>query len=98
MLATLKRLLAPPSFEGDEDKTRISRLLNTILLAFLAMTLSMTATVFMMEFSLVGMLSLATLGLLAVGALALMRLGYIRVVSVLFTVGLLIFDTALVAG
>ncbi len=36
MLTTLRKFLAPPVFE-DEDKTRVARLLNTILLALIAL-------------------------------------------------------------
>jgi methyl-accepting chemotaxis protein len=99
MLTKIKRFLfAAPVFEGDEDKTRISKLLNTILLAFLALTLVMTVAVGMLpESTLTSYLALAAIGLLVVGALVLMRLRYIRVASALFTIGLLAFDTVLVA-
>ena len=43
-------------------------------------------------------LALLAIGLLTVGALVLMRFGYIGIVSALFTTGLLIFDTMLVAA
>jgi methyl-accepting chemotaxis protein len=91
-------LFAAPVFEGDEDKTRVSRLLNIILLAFLALTLAMTVVVAMVQRNAVtSYLALVAIGLLIVGALVLMRFGYIRVASALFTIGLLAFDTALVA-
>ena len=32
MIAWLRKILAPPVFEGDEEKTRVARLLNIILL------------------------------------------------------------------
>jgi methyl-accepting chemotaxis protein len=99
MLTKINQILfVAPVFEGDEDKTRISKLLNTILLAFLAVTLAMAATVSVLEeTALTSYLALAAIGLLVIGALVLMRLGYIRVASALFAVGLLAFDTALVA-
>ena len=99
MLTRIKRVLfVAPVFESDEDKTRVSKLLHTILLAFLALTLVMTVTVSIVGGStLASFLALAAIGLLVVGALVLMRFGYIKVVSALFTSGLLIFDTALVA-
>ena len=95
----VKRLFAAPVFAGDEDKTRIARLLNIILLAFLALVLVMAVIVPMAGSSTLSTyVTLAAIGLLVVGALLLMRLGYIRVVSVLFSAGLLVFDTALVAA
>ena len=39
MLSTLRARLAPPTFEGDPDKTRIGRLLHSTLLAMFAMGL-----------------------------------------------------------
>jgi hypothetical protein len=44
----IRRFLAAPVFEGDEDKTRVSNLLNIILLAFLALTLVMTVVIFVL--------------------------------------------------
>ena len=35
MLTRTRKWLAPPGFEGDEDRTRTARVLNTILLAML---------------------------------------------------------------
>ena len=32
MFTWLRKILAPPVFEGDEDKTRTARALNTVLL------------------------------------------------------------------
>jgi hypothetical protein len=99
MLTKIKQMVfIAPVFEGDEDKTRVSRLLNIILLAFLALILVMAVALSMMaESTLTTFLTLMTVGLLAVGALVLMRFGYIRAVSTLFAIGLLVFDTVLVA-
>ena len=36
MLTHIRKWLAPPVFEDDEDKTRTARVLNAILLAMLA--------------------------------------------------------------
>src|SRR5215208_7994838 len=42
----LRRLLAPPVFEGDEEKTRIASLLNTIILVQFFMPVILIANVF----------------------------------------------------
>jgi len=98
MAPALKRLLAPPVFAGDEDKTRIARLLNIILLAFLGLALVMAVVLLFMGQTLPSTyVVLMIVASMVVGALFTMRLGYIRVVSVLFTMSLLVFDTALVA-
>ena len=39
MIDRIRRLLAPPVFEGDEDKTRLAGLLNIILLSLMAIAL-----------------------------------------------------------
>lgn len=85
----MKRLLAPPVFEDDEDKTRIAGLLNTILLAAIAgMVMLIIATPLVSA-------DLATLGVyegalvaLVLSALFLMRRGYVRLASVLSTFGI----------
>jgi methyl-accepting chemotaxis protein len=99
MLTRINQMLfAAPVFEGDEDRARTSRLLNTILLIFLAITLVMlVALLATRESTLTSFLPLAAIGLLVVGGLVLMRFGYIMVASALLTAGLLVFDTALVA-
>jgi hypothetical protein len=40
MLARIPELLAPPVFEGDEDKTRTARVLNTLLMSVMLLELS----------------------------------------------------------
>ena len=44
MLAFIRKLLAPPVFEDDEDKTRTARVLNAILLAMLLSWFSLVAS------------------------------------------------------
>jgi len=95
MLDRIKQLLAPPVFADDEDKTRIARLLNTLLLVFL---------VFTVAYSIVSICALPTpeltvpimgiVALLEVGALLLMRRGYVRAVSLLYS----LVSWALVTG
>lgn len=85
----LKIFITPPIFEGDEDKTRIAGLLNTILfsLVVLLVTINVILTI----------VSLATnqappnpfVSIIAttifIGLIILMRLGFVRQVSLLLS-------------
>ncbi len=42
MIGWIRKLLVPPVFEGDEDKTRVARLLNILLLSILAILVPIT--------------------------------------------------------
>lgn len=89
MLAWFRRFLVPPVFESEE-KTRVARLLNTVLLAFLAasVVITLAAAVFYVAqpdaetvFTLLsGVVMTAFFGAL----LFLVRRGRVQLVSVLF--------------
>jgi GAF domain-containing protein len=94
MLKRIKKLLAPPVFEGEEEKTRITRLLNGILWALIAMSVIIappiiifneTASSRITSIALIGTTLLATLGLLW-----LMRSGLTQLASSLLLLILLI--------
>lgn len=48
MLATLRALLAPPKFEGDEEKTRVARLLQIILITVMTLVMLFSVPAFVM--------------------------------------------------
>lgn len=89
MRVWIRRILAAPVFEGDDDKTRVANLLNTLLLASLATSL-VTGIVAPLAFAqpwiAVGVAGL--IFLMSLVSLALMRLGLVRAASVLFLTGL----------
>jgi len=88
MWDNIRRLLAPPVFAGDEEKTRVAALLNAILWTFVAVCI--TAALFFIflpnpELSL-PLIAVFVLG--NVGLLWLMRRGYLFAASLLFLVGI----------
>ncbi|MEJ2210358.1 MAG: methyl-accepting chemotaxis protein [Anaerolineae bacterium] len=87
-LARAARLLTPPQFEDDEDKTRIAGLLNTISLAFLAITvLGGVATVAQSPTAMNAAIVATTLGLVIV-VQVLMRRGAVKTASLVMSGGL----------
>jgi len=96
MSKSTRQLLAAPVFEGDDDKTRVAKLLNALLLASLVTSL-VTGLVAPLPFSqpwiaagvagLVLMLSLASL--------FLMRHGRVRAASVLYLIGIWVLFSVL---
>jgi GAF domain-containing protein len=84
MYTWIRQFLAPPVFEGDEDKTRVARLLHAVLLAFLIMLLAYAAISIVLPnpetiLPLVG----ATIAL-DLGAWLLMRRGRVQPAGLLF--------------
>jgi anti-anti-sigma regulatory factor len=91
MLAWIKRLLAAPVFEGDEDKTRIAGLLNIVLLAVFVAASILTLLTSQLSVAKPG--SLATGAATAILALAMwfiMQRGHVQLVSVLLSSMLLV--------
>ena len=94
MWNNIKRLLAPPTFPGDEEKTRVAALLNAILWIFVGICVA-AALLFLflpnpgLSLSLVGVFILANIGLLWT-----MRQGYISAASFLFLIGFWVLMTA----
>ncbi len=89
MRAWTRRLLAAPVFEGDDDKTRVANLLNTLLLASLVTSL-VTGIVAPLPFAqpLIAVRVAGLIFLLSLVSLILMRFGLVRVACVLFLTGL----------
>ena len=96
MRSWIRQLLKAPVFEGDDEKTRVADLLNTLLLATLATSL-VTAMVaplpFVQPWIAVGVAGL--IFLLGLVSLILMRLGAVRAASVLYLVGMWVAFSAL---
>lgn len=82
----IRRLLAPPVFENDEEKARIASLLNTILLAgFTLQAIMCIGLLILTPDPLSALASDGTLALLLLGVLFLMRRGHVRFASMLLT-------------
>ncbi len=89
MRSWLTRLLAAPVFEGDEDKTRVARLFNMLLLSGLATALvtgMIAPLAFAQPWIAAGVAGL--IFLLSLVSLFLMRLGPVRSASVLYLTGM----------
>ena len=94
MAAWLRQSLAPPRFEGDEEKTHFAGLLHTTLLTLLAGALlyivfaPLVATIFVERLPVAGMM----IGLLLL-MLVVLRFGYIRFASVTTVLGIWVLLT-----
>jgi PAS domain S-box-containing protein len=98
MLARIPELLAPPVFEGDEDKTRTARVLNTLLMSVMLLILLLVGVI--VPFVYVEKLYSLTIALAVFLALVVarwqMRRGRIRFASRLFVSMIWIICTAFV--
>jgi GAF domain-containing protein len=94
MWDNIRRLLAPPVFVGDEEKTRVAALLNAMLWIF---TVIDAAAIFAFPFLLNSAQALPLIGVFILGnivSLWLMRRGHLSVASSLFLAGLWILMAA----
>ncbi len=100
MFAWVKQFLAPPVFRDDEDKTRVASLLNTILIAFLMMSVIMMGIGLLSPVPnpIPGLVANGILILLELGALTLMRRGRVRLASGLVSSVLGLFFILLTLG
>ncbi len=96
MFEEIRRWLASPVFEGDEEKTRKARLLNTVLLVCLLVVLGGTAAIPFIDEPMQGLLPIVGMSGISLSALFLMRAGYVQGAGALFTVVIWMIDTALV--
>lgn len=95
MLTHIRKWLAPPVFEGDEDKTRTTRVLNTILLAMLLYVVfigSIAVPLVFVEKLYSEVFVLATLLMFAVAYWS-MRRGRVKLASTIFVCTLWIIST-----
>jgi GAF domain-containing protein len=89
MSTWIRRLLSAPEFEGDDDKTRVAKLFNVLLLASLATSLAIALVAplpFARPWIAVGVAGL--IFLLSLVSLFLTRLGLVRAASVLYLIGI----------
>jgi signal transduction histidine kinase len=90
MWARIRRYFSPPVFPADEEKTRVARLLNTILLIVLLMVVVFAIPAFLIRLSLGRILLELILALSVVGLFILMRRGRVRLTGTLLSFALLI--------
>lgn len=91
MRTRLRRILSPPVFSKDEEKTRIADLLNAVLLSVLFVALVFGIPSIIITPSLKRILAELTLILTMMGLLVLLRSGRVRLASVMFSLVLLVF-------
>jgi signal transduction histidine kinase len=89
MRTRLRKILSPPVFSKDKEKTRIADLLNAILLSVLFVALVFGMPSIIITPSLKRILAELTLILATVGLLFLLRSGRVRLASALFSLVLL---------
>jgi len=91
MLTKFLRLFAPPVFDDDEDKTRLARILNTLLLSLI---IGLLVVGLVSRFDRLQNYLLALI--LTVGTWLIMRRGHIQVASMVITGGISILLTIVV--
>jgi GAF domain-containing protein/CheY-like chemotaxis protein len=98
MWACLKRVTAPPIFEGDETKTRLAAACNTLLWTFLLILVlyACLAVPFFVEKKGVVLLILAGLIGLSLGVRAVLAAGHVRLAGLAWLSTLWMLATALV--
>lgn len=85
MLASIRKLLAAPVFPGDEEKTRVAGLLNTILLLIIALVTVFSISALVLTPDLSRVLLELFLLLFSIGLLVLMRRGSVRLAGIILT-------------
>jgi len=97
MISWLRKILAPPVFEGDEDKTRAARALNTVLLTISVVALlGLFATPFVAR-AVDTVIIIVPLVVLSFTDLILMRSGRVRLAAWLFAFGFWALVTVLIS-
>ena len=100
MLGWLGQLLGAPVFEGDEDKTRVARLLNAVIWAFMGVMLVYGISTLLLPNPREALTFVATVIAVSLIAFLLMRRGHVRPASIVFlsTAWLLLTLVALASG
>lgn len=92
MVSTLRQFLAPPVFTGDDEKTRLAALLNSILLITLGVNLALNpALILVLENPVPSLMVDGGLVVLQIGVWFLMRRGQVRLASLLFCLTLWVY-------
>ena len=97
MWTWIRRLFAPPIFEGDEQKTRAAKILSAIIWFNLLVWILVLFLMPLLPASTRGYPVMALLIGVAITALIALRAGYVEFISQAFTVFLWIMVTLLVA-
>jgi signal transduction histidine kinase len=85
MLAQLRRWIAPPVFEGDEEKTRVARLLHIILITVMTLVMMFSVPAFLLTPEIGRVLIEILLAFWAVLMLVLLRRGYVYLAGFLLS-------------
>jgi len=88
MIERIRKWLAPPVFEGDDEKTRVARLLNLILIIVTALVMFFSVPALFITPAIGRVIIELALLVLAIVMLLLMRRGYVYQVGYIFTFGL----------
>ena len=88
--ARFRKMLSPPVFPEDEEKTRVAGFLNTILLIVLLMVVAFASLTFFLTLNFGRIIIELFLVLVSLDILLLMRRGHIRWASIMFSSALLI--------
>ncbi len=84
MMNWIRQFLAPPVFEGDEDKTRVAGLLNIILLSIMAFAIPIgVVSPILLPRPELGVAATAIATLSCLGGLFLVRRGYVQLISLI---------------
>jgi hypothetical protein len=97
MWSWIQRLFAPPVFSGDEDTTRIARILNAIILFNLVCWIITLGLLPLFPQSLLGFIVVVPLIIIGVIALIILRVGYVQFVGRAFLLFLWIAVSILIA-
>jgi GAF domain-containing protein len=95
MVSGITEFLAPPVFEGDEGKTRIARMLNTMLLTVLGILLALALALVLLRLPMRSMIVIGAAGLPVILPLILLRRGRVTAASVIFCASLWLLDALL---
>jgi signal transduction histidine kinase len=90
MWVRFNKILSPPVFPEDEEKTRVAGFLNAIILIVLLMIILFTSLTFLLTLNFSRILIELFLVLISLGILLLMRRGHVRRASIFFSSALLI--------
>jgi signal transduction histidine kinase len=85
MIERIKKLLAPPVFPDDEEKTRLARLLNVILIIVMLLVMMFSVPAFVMTPKIGRVVFELGLAVLSAFMLLMLRRGYVRQAGFLFS-------------
>ena len=90
MWARVRKILSPPVFPEDDEKTRVASFLNTILLIVVLIVILFASLTFIITFDFGRILIELFIVLMSLGILFLMHRGHVRLASIVFSSALLI--------